>query len=87
MKIKQLEFGKEKIILPKEIEVEFEDGDNNARAMWKTINALVREYEQDQKKLKVFEIIKENLNIDEVLLAIKGVCKTSDYDLAKEMLL
>lgn len=39
------------------------------------------------KRLKVVEIIKENLNIDEILLAIKGVCKASDYDLVKEVLL
>jgi len=39
------------------------------------------------KKLKALEIIKENLNIDEILLAVKGVCKASDYDLVKEVLL
>lgn len=39
------------------------------------------------KRLKALEIIKENLNIDEILLAIKGVCKASDYDLVKEVLL
>lgn len=38
------------------------------------------------KELKALEIIKENLNIDEILLAVKGVCKTSDYDLVKEVL-
>ena len=40
-----------------------------------------------QKKLKALEIIKENLNIDEILLAVKGVCKATDYDLVKEVLL
>ena len=40
-----------------------------------------------EKALKVLEIIKNNLNINEILLAIKGVCKASDYDLSKEVLL
>lgn len=51
---------------------------------------LAKEYKDINnvmKRLKTLEIIKENLNIDEVLLAIKGVCKASDYDLAKEVLL
>ena len=40
-----------------------------------------------EKEHKTLEIIKENLNIDEILLAVKGVCKASDYDLVKEVLL
>ena len=39
-----------------------------------------------EKELKALEIIKNNLNIDEILLAVKGVCKASDYDLLKEVL-
>lgn len=39
-----------------------------------------------KKELKALKIIKENLNIDEILLAIKGVCNASDYDLVKEVL-
>ena len=44
------------------------------------------EFEIIEKELKALEIIKDNLNIDEILLAIKRVCKASDYDLAKEVL-
>lgn len=39
-----------------------------------------------KKDLEVLKIIKENLNIDEILFAVKGVCKASDYDLVKEAL-
>ena len=38
------------------------------------------------EKNRAFEIIKNNLNVDEILLAVKGVCKASDYDLLKEVL-
>lgn len=39
------------------------------------------------KQDEVLRIIKENLNIQEILLAVRGVCKASDYDLVKEVLL
>jgi len=45
-----------------------------------------KELSKEIEKNRAFEIIKENLNIDEILLAIKGVCKASDYDLLKEAL-
>ena len=45
-----------------------------------------RDVNNVMKRLKTLEIIKENLNIDEILLAVKGVCKASDYDLVKEVL-
>lgn len=40
---------------------------------------------ESAKQKKALDIIKENLNIDEILLDIKGVCKASDYDLVKEV--
>lgn len=57
--------------------------------VWKTTGLpnYSKEARENNKKLKALEIIKENLNIDEILLAVKGVCKASDYDLVKEVLL
>lgn len=39
-----------------------------------------------EEELKALEIIKKNLNLEEILLAVKGSCKASDYDLLKEVL-
>ena len=47
---------------------------------------FIREH-KNTKKLKALEIIKNNLNITEILLAVKGVCSTKDYELVKEVLL
>ena len=49
MKIRKLLFNKETIILPKEIEIEWEKDCSNAEAMWKTIKALVKELEKYEK--------------------------------------
>lgn len=40
-----------------------------------------------EKSLKALDIIKNNLNITEILLAIKGVCSMKEYDLVREVLL
>lgn len=58
----------------------------------KAFHTLSKEDEKTKKLLsleieknRALEIIKENLNVNEILLAIKGVCKASDYDLVKEV--
>lgn len=45
------------------------------------------DYKNIENALKVLEIIKNNLNITEILLAVKGVCSTEEYELLKEVLL
>ena len=98
MKIKKLVFGKEEIILPKEIEVEYEEGINNAKAIWTTIKALVKEQEQNQKKLKVLDIIKDIVPISfrydaverSYYIVINNIgyeCSKEEYDSLKEALL
>lgn len=77
---------------PKLMICEKEDFDNVETALkdYEKKTKSAKEYKDVNnvaKRLKTLEIIKENLNIDEILLAIKGVCKASDYDLAKEVLL
>lgn len=40
-----------------------------------------------EKSLKALEIIKRELNVDEILFSLKGVVSAKDYDLVKEVLL
>jgi len=64
-----------------------------------TIETVLKDYEQRiklakeykdvnnvGKRLKALEIMKDNLNVDEILFSAKGVCNSKDYDLLKEVL-
>lgn len=69
------------------VETALKDREEYVSLYNKYYHAYIKLREKKSKKEQALDIIKENLNIDEILLAVKGVCKASDYDLVKEALL